>query len=75
VQFDLVTGSAVHLDVLAVDGRVVRHLIAGRGFDAGRHAAIWDGRDDSGRGVAAGVYVLRLRAGDSATTRKVQLVK
>lgn len=75
LQFDLVARSAVHLEVLAVDGRVVRQLIAGRGFDAGRHAVIWDGRDDSGRGAAAGVYVLRLRAGDASVTRKVQLVK
>jgi hypothetical protein len=41
-------------DVLVHDarGRTVRRL-------TGEHELLWNGRDDSGRGVAAGVYFLR----------------
>ncbi len=42
---------------------------------AGRHEVVWDGRDDSGSGVASGTYVARLSAPGVTTARKMQLVK
>jgi hypothetical protein len=45
-------------------------LAAGR-FGAGNHALSWDGRDDGGRAVAAGVYWARLRSGAIIATRKI----
>jgi flagellar hook assembly protein FlgD len=42
--------------------------------DAGVHRIRWDGRDESGRSVANGVYFLRLRAlGRTLTTKAVKL--
>ncbi|MBK9778407.1 MAG: hypothetical protein IPP62_18955 [bacterium] len=35
----------------------------------------WDGRDDAGREVAAGVYLVRARAGNSSTGGRVALVR
>jgi hypothetical protein len=40
---------------------MVRRLIDGP-FDAGRHQVAWDGRDQSTRAVATGIYFLRLDA-------------
>jgi hypothetical protein len=49
---------------------VVRHLLqAERG--AGRHQAIWDGRDDQKRAVPPGIYFVRLRAGTFAATHRI----
>lgn len=45
--------------VLDPAGAVVRSLIDGK-LDGGEHACAWDGRDDSGRPVPSGTYVLRL---------------
>ena len=42
---------------------------------AGEHAATWDGRDGSGRRASAGVYVVRLRAGNETRSRKVLLLR
>lgn len=42
---------------------------------AGAHAARWDGRDDAGRAVAAGVYFAALRCGDDRATLKLMLLK
>jgi hypothetical protein len=54
-------GGAVSLRVYNVSGRLVRTLVDGS-LPAGRHAATWDGKDDSGAEVSSGVYFYRLEA-------------
>jgi flagellar hook assembly protein FlgD len=60
----------VTLSVYDVSGRRLRSL-AERALPAGVHAADWDGRDERGRRVAAGNYVVRLTspAGQLAIAR------
>ena len=41
--------------------------------DPGSHSVTWDGLDDSGQGVAAGVYIYELTSGGSTETRKMVL--
>jgi hypothetical protein len=41
----------------------------------GAHSVAWDGRDDSGRGVASGIYFVRLEARDFQASRKMVLLK
>ena len=43
--------------------------------DAGEHAVSWDGRDESGRRLANGVYFVELRAGDERQVRRAVLLK
>ena len=38
---------------------------------AGRYSATWNGKDDSGRGVASGMYFCRIKAGKFNQTRKI----
>ena len=42
---------------------------------AGSDQLTFDGRDDTSRELAAGVYFLRLRAGDAIATHKLTLVR
>jgi glycosidase len=71
LRFGLARAARVQLDVLDVSGRRVRSLGA-RLLDAGVNAVRWDGRDDSGRTVGAGLYFARVLAdGVSSTTRLV----
>jgi hypothetical protein len=41
----------------------------------GRHTLTWDGRDSSGREVAAGVYFVRLEAAGVNETKKITLLR
>jgi len=74
VKYSLPREGEVELVVYNALGQVVRRLAEGyRGM--GHHRVVWDGMDDAGRGLATGIYVVRLRAGDFAQVRKVLFLK
>lgn len=74
IRFDLPQPQSVRLAVYSLDGRLVQRLVAGT-LPAGRHEAIWDGRDDAGRRSASGTYIYRLDAGSYREMRKMNLMK
>jgi flagellar hook assembly protein FlgD len=74
LAFELEHEGVVRLDVLDVNGELVRRLVDER-LEAGQHASRWDGRDRAGRRVASGVYVVRLRAAGREQTRRIVLLK
>jgi outer membrane protein assembly factor BamB len=59
----------VRLRIYDIRGRLVRALVD-EALAAGSHHARWDGRDDDGQQVAAGVYFARLQAGLWSEVRK-----
>jgi hypothetical protein len=61
LRFGLARPGRAELRVLDAAGRQVRTLLAGE-IAAGEHRVAWDGRDDGGRPVAAGLYFVRLAA-------------
>jgi hypothetical protein len=69
-EFALPRAGDVKLTAFDAAGRLVRTLALGRQPE-GTHRVAWDGRDDAGRIVASGVYLVRLEAGDVALVRKV----
>lgn len=60
----------VVVDVYNVRGQRVRQLMDVY-LLPGQHMLEWDGRNDRGEHVGTGLYVLRLRAGSFAATRKL----
>jgi hypothetical protein len=74
VVFSLHASGPADVGVYDVAGRHVRTLL--RGVQAaGEHTVAWDGTDDSGMRLNAGVYMLRLDAGGHSETRTLRLVK
>ncbi|MGH7725010.1 MAG: reprolysin-like metallopeptidase [Candidatus Eiseniibacteriota bacterium] len=63
----------VRLDVFSIRGRFVRSMDAGV-VPAGRHDLAWDGRDAGGRRAPAGMYVVRLSAGEIRSSAKALLL-
>lgn len=57
-----------------VAGRCVRSLLDGTRAE-GRHAVVWDGRDDRGAPVAAGLYLYRLVTPENTEVRKMMIAK
>ena len=74
VRYELPRGLPVKISVYDATGRLVRRLAEGV-RNAGAHRLTWDGTDSSGRPVSAGVYFLRLEAGECAATRRMVLLR
>jgi beta-glucanase (GH16 family) len=75
ISFDLRERVPVTLSIYDVTGRRVKTLMDAEAVDAGRHEQVWDGRDESGKIVATGVYFYRLDAGGYSKTRKMVMTK
>jgi hypothetical protein len=69
-RFSLPRAAQVDLAIYDAQGRRVRGLLSGP-LDAGEHRAHWDARDEAGQRVAAGVYFMRLAAGNEALRGRV----
>ena len=74
IAFELPADSPVSLEVFDVTGRRIRTLAA-ESMTSGNHEITWDGTDESGSRVAAGVYLYRLRAGELTATRRMVVIR
>ena len=70
VGFSLDTAGPVEMDVYNVLGQRVARLVAGAVYAAGDHTVALDAR-----GLAAGLYVIRLEAGGRAATHPIVVVQ
>jgi FlgD Ig-like domain/Cohesin domain len=62
------------LEVYSPSGHLVRVLQDGY-FPAGSRQVMWDGRQDDGTRLASGVYIVRLRSGETSHSARVVLLK
>jgi flagellar hook assembly protein FlgD len=74
IRFELPRPADVAAEIFDASGRRVRTIAQGP-HDAGTHTLVWNGTDASDRRVAAGIYFLRLRAGEETRSAKLFVVK
>ncbi|HEY3215760.1 MAG TPA: FlgD immunoglobulin-like domain containing protein, partial [Candidatus Eisenbacteria bacterium] len=67
-------GGAVRLGLYDVGGRLVRSLVDGP-QTPGQKSVAWDGRDDLGHALAAGMYFVRMRAVGFTQVRKFVMTR
>ena len=72
--FELARGGDVTLELYDVHGRRVRRIVRGP-LEPGRYTYEWNGADDRGAALPAGVYVVRLSAPGGSASRRVALVR
>jgi hypothetical protein len=70
IAYYVARSGGVRLSVYDVRGREVRSLVAAV-QDPGRHEITWNGLDDRGRALAAGVYFVRYEADRRTMTKRV----
>ena len=75
ISYELPIRTQVNLAIYDLMGRLVQRLRSGELEEAGRHEAVWYGKDERGQSVAAGVYIYRLQAGSFVDTRRMTLLK
>jgi hypothetical protein len=74
IRFDLAQRGRVDLVIFDLRGRRVRTLLRAE-MEPGRPEVVWDGKDDTGRLVASGMYICRLVTGTFRDTRKLMVVR
>ena len=72
--YDLPRAAFVRLGVYDVAGRSIRRLVNGA-RPAGRYQVVWDGKDDGGRSLGAGVYLVHLEVEGRAIARKAVILR
>jgi len=75
IRYDMPEPGRVSLRVFDISGRLVKTIINGDIVAASRHEADWNGQDESGRTVAAGVYFYRLETAGFTKTKSMTLLK
>ncbi len=74
IRYELPRAANVELAVYNLAGKRLVRL--DYGFrTAGSHSLSWDARDDRGRQVASGLYLLRIQAGQSIKTLKMMYLR
>lgn len=72
IFYEVSGASETSIEVRTASGRVIRHIAQGRAASAGVNQATWDYRDDTGRGLATGIYMIHITArtpeGETART-------
>lgn len=74
IPYTLATDTHVQITVSNLLGQTVSTLVDGY-QTSGSHSVAWDGADMNGRGVASGLYFLRVQVGKIAQVRKMVLLK
>jgi len=74
IRFSITDADWAWVEVFSVEGRRVRCLGGGH-MEAGIHSLSWDGCDQEGRPMPAGVYFYRVTSGGSTSSGPVLLVR
>ncbi len=74
IEYALPKAGNARLEIFNVLGQRVKLLQDGS-VTSGQHQATWDGSDDGGHAVAAGIYLYRLTQGGFTESRKMVLLK
>lgn len=67
-------GGSVKIDVVNATGTVVKNIYNGYAVN-GLNSTVWDGNNQMGKSVSAGIYYIRFISGDTVETVKISKTK
>jgi uncharacterized delta-60 repeat protein len=74
IAYEMPVAGKVQVAIFNTSGRLVRILLDGQ-REAGFHSLRFDGRDDTGRRLASGIYLVRVAAKGFSAMQKLVLMK
>ena len=74
IRFSIVDPGHVQLNIYNMKGQLVKTLV-NEELEANFHEVVWNGRDNSGKTTASGVYFYKMRASNYTSTKKMILMK
>jgi hypothetical protein len=74
IEFSLAKSGFVKFNVYDILGRKVRTLISEH-LSSGYNSVLWDGKNDSGKDVASGIYFYQIKVEEFTETKKLVLMK
>ncbi len=74
IRYDIPKNEFVSINIYDVTGRKVKSLI-GENQVAGYRSITWDGTNNLGQSVSAGMYIYMIQAGQYRESRKMVLLK
>ena len=74
LHFQLAIAGEAAIQIVDLRGRVVRRVAHGS-YAAEPSTVPWDGKDDAGRKVPTGVYVVRLQTGSQVRRRLLTVMR
>jgi hypothetical protein len=69
IPYSIPRESVVRIVIYDIAGRIVRRLAENVRHSPGRYESVWNGRDETGRMVASGVYIVRVSVDAGAVSR------
>jgi hypothetical protein len=75
MRIPLVEPATVSLAIIDAQGRLIAHLLDGARLGPGEHEITWEGLDDRGRSVPAGVYQRVLEIDGARSIARLVLVR
>jgi len=74
ISFTLPEPGMTKAVIYNIMGQEVRYLI-NYNMTAGNHKVVWNGKDDSGKSVSSGVYIVRIESGKRVVAGKMLMMK
>lgn len=75
IPFALKTPTNVTLTISNTRGQEVVKLLMQEPYPAGYHSVRWNSRDQNGKPLPSGIYLLQMQAGDATRTKKILLLR
>ena len=74
IAYELPKAGTAEIKIFDLNGRLIRQLTAEH-QQIGTHQLVWNGRDETGRAVASGLYFYQTRFENSVISKKMMLLK
>jgi hypothetical protein len=74
INYELSTDSFVSLNIYNMNGQLVNQLV-NTNVSAGLNSVIWNGTNNAGMNVSAGVYLVKLNSNGDSISQMVSLLK